>query len=224
MNRKIIRLFSAVSLIGIISTAFAVPAECANYVNQTPAAVVNNGTMLGIDLGNEFPKKYKIGGQVVSVQAVYYCDHYEHCHNTYYYGCNQYLATNTSTDGAELPYSKVSSAGAGVRAYLANAATSLGFVPGDAFEIEVGRFMNGVGYNPCAALSIPMNYEIFFRQPEGYIPGMIALLPDGTVTVLNDAQFDRSTLGMWYVDGTRMFHLHTLYPNAVYMMVFIPQK
>ena len=53
---------------------------------------------------------------------------------------------------------------------------------------------------------------------------MLALLPNGAVALLDDSQFDRSTLGMWFVDGTRMVHLHTMYPKAVYMMVFMPAK
>lgn len=224
MNKTVLRLLSAVTLIGVLSTSVAVPAKCANYVNQTPALIVNDGTMLSVDIGNEIPKKVKIGGQVLSVQSVYYCDHYEHCHNYFYYGCNQYLATNTNATGSELPYSKFSTAGPVVRSVLTNAANSMGFIPGDAFEIEIGKFTNYNGYNPCSSLTIPMNYEIYYYQPQGYIPAMLALLPNGAVTLLDDTMFDRSTQNMWFVDGSHMFHLHTMYPKAVYMMVFMPAK
>ena len=36
-------------------------------------------------------------------------------------------------------------------------------------------------------------------------------------------EFDQSCSGQWYLDGTHMFYLHTLYPDAVYMMVHVPQ-
>ncbi len=67
-----------------------------------------------------------------------------------------------------------------------------------------------------------MNYEI--RVPlSGYTPVMLALLSNGAVLMLSDAEFDRSTAGMWCVDGTQTYYLHTVYPDAVYMMAYLPK-
>ena len=224
MIKKTLQLLTAIALVCAFSISCAVPAQCGSYVTPYLTIASNDGAVLNVDIGDEIPKKARVGGQVVTVQASYYCDHFEHCHNLYYFGCNQYLATNTNSCGPELPYSKISTACPWVRQVLTNAANSYGFIPGDAFEIEIGKFTNYNGYTPCTSLNIPMNYEVYYRQVDGYVPGMIALLPNGTVTVLNDVQFDRSTLGNWYIDGTRMFSIHTLYPQAVYMMVFMPAK
>lgn len=221
MKRRIVRLFAAATLVSVLAVSFAVPAKCANYVNPTPCK--NDGTMIGMDIGNEMPKQHKVGAGIVSVQASYYCDHYSYCDNMYYCGCNQYLATGTSAGGCELPYSKISTAGPAARTILANAATSMGLVPGGAVGIEIGKCTCWSGYTPCSGrLTIPMNYEI--RVPiSGYTPVMLALLSNGAVLKLSDAEFDRSTAGMWCVDGTQMYYLHTVYPDAVYMMAYLPK-
>ncbi len=215
------RLCAAV-LVGVLSIGFAVPAYCANIVNIVPGPVKNNGTMLNIDIGNEIPRKVNLGMEIASIQGVYFCNHFEHCHNTYYSGCNQYLATNTYSNGCALPYSKVSTADPRSKAILTSAATALGYAPGDAFGLEIGTFTNGIGYYPCPSLAVPMNYEILARNRAGCVPGMLALLPNGAVTLLNACEFDQTFSNQWYVDGTRMYYLHTLYPDAVYMLVHIP--
>ena len=222
--KKMIRLCAAaVALVSIISTAFAIPADCATFVAQTAYGAKNTGTMLSMDIGNETPKKVNIGSEIVSIQSIYYCNHYEHCHNTYYCGCNQYTATNTSSSSCELPYSKFSTACPYARTVLTNVANSLGYIPGDAFGLEIGKFTCYSGYTPCTTLSIPMNYEMPARVRAGCVPGMLALLPNGAVMLLNGAEFDQTYSSQWYTDGSRMYYLHTMYPDAVYMLVHIPQ-
>ena len=212
MNRILSRLFATATLVAVLASGFAVPAYCFTYVN--------NGTQLNIDMGTDIPKVFRVGGEIKSMQGVYYCDHYSNCDNMFYRGCNQYIATGTSSGGVAMPYSKVLTAGPAVRLALANAAKSLGFVPGEAFEIEIGQYTGNFGYVPCSKLYMPMNYEMYFYPPAGMTPYMLALLPDGTITALNDAQFDRSTLGMFYADGSRRTYIHTTYPKAVYMLVY----
>ncbi len=205
-------------LICFATTAFAVPADAATYVNRFNA----QGTQLDITIGNELARNVKIGGEVLSLEPFYYCDHYENCHNVYYYHCNQYLATNTNSSGPELPYNKIVSASPAAKAVLANTAAALGYQPGDAFGIEIGKF-NGEVYTPCDRLNVPMHYAIYARMRPGCLPAMLALLPNGTVTLLSPYEFDQSCAGQWYLDGSHMFYLHTIYPDAVYMMVHIPQ-
>ena len=214
--RRLSRLFATATLVAVLASGFAVPSYCANYVNP----YVNNGYQLNIDMGTDIPKVFRVGGEIKSMQAVYYCDHYSNCDNMFYRGCNQYLATGTSSGGVAMPYSKVSTAGPTVRLTLANAAKSLGFVPGEAFEIEIGQYTGNFGYVPCSQLYMPMNYEMYFYPPAGYTPYMLALLPNGTITALNDAQFERGPLGMFFTDGSRMTYIHTTYPKAVYMLVY----
>ena len=52
MKRRIVRLFAAATLVSVLAVSFAVPAKCASYVNPTPCE--NDGTMIGMDIGNEF--------------------------------------------------------------------------------------------------------------------------------------------------------------------------
>ena len=222
MKRTILRLLASATLVSVLATAFAVPAMCYTYVNPGPGSINYGGSTRGITLANEIPQKIMFGGQVASIEAVYYCDHYEYCDNQFYRGCNQYTATGTSSSGCEMPYSMIATASPAAKAILTNTAKSLGLVPGDAFGIEIGKFTCYGGYTPCTRLNIPMSYEIQARSMTGGAPVMLALLPNGAVTMLNMAEFDQSCSNQWYVDGTRMYYLHTMYPNAVYMMAFAP--
>ena len=222
MKRRIIRLLAGATLACVLTAAFAVPAKCANYVNWVPVSNINNGTILGIDIGNELTKKVSIGAGVVSIQGIHYCEHYEHCHNQYYYGCNQYLATGTSTAGPAMPYTQIKTASPGSKMILSNAAKSLGCVPGDAFGLEIGQFFNNV-YTPNTSLQRAMNFELYVRSIPGYAPAMIALLPNGGISVLSSLEFDQTLSYQWYTDGTRYYQLHTMYPNAVYMIVYVKQ-
>ena len=215
MNRRIIRLITAVALVGVLTVSYAIPASCANYVNLLPAK--NDGTMIGVDIGNDFPQKYKVGGEIVTVRGYYACDHYLDCCNGFYNCCSHYTATGTNSGGCELPYSKISTAGPVARTLLSNAATSLGLRPGGAFGLEIGKYTCYSGYTPCAKLNAAMNYEMIVC-PIG-TPVMLALLPNGAVTMLSDAEFDKNT-GIWYANGTCMYYLHTYYPDAVYMLAY----
>ena len=222
MKRRIIRIIAGIALAGILTSAFAVPAKCGSYVNFVPVVNVNSGTILAIDIGNELTKKVNIGAGVASIQGIHYCEHYEHCHNQYYYGCNQYLATGTNAGGPALPYTQIKTATPAAKTILANAAKSMGCVPGDAFGLEIGQFFNNV-YTPNASLLRTMNFEIYGRTPVGYTPAMIALLSSGAIVVLSPLEFDQSLSSQWYTDGSRYYQLHTMYPNAVYMMVYMKQ-
>ena len=222
MKRRIIRIIAGIALVAVFTTAFATPAKCGSYVNFVPVSNINNGTILAIDIGNELTKKVAIGSGVASIQGVHYCEHYEHCHNQYYYGCNQYLATGTNAGGPALPYTQIKTASPAAKAILANAARSMGCAPGDAFGLEIGQFFNNI-YTPNASLQRPMNFELYGRTPVGYSAGMIALLSSGAIVVLSPLEFDQTLAGQWYTDGTRYYQLHTMYPNAVYMMVYIKQ-
>ena len=222
MKRRIIRIIASIALAAVFTTAFATPAKCGSYVNFVPVSNINNGTILAIDIGNELTKKVAIGSGVASIQGVHYCEHYEHCHNQYYYGCNQYLATGTNAGGPALPYTQIKTASPAAKAILANAARSMGCAPGDAFGLEIGQFFNNI-YTPNASLQRPMNFELYGRTPVGYSAGMIALLSSGAIVVLSPLEFDQTLAGQWYTDGTRYYQLHTMYPNAVYMMVYIKQ-
>ena len=222
MKRRIIRIIAGIALAAVFTTAFATPAKCGSYVNFVPVSNINNGTILAIDIGNELTKKVAIGSGVASIQGVHYCEHYEHCHNQYYYGCNQYLATGTNAGGPALPYTQIKTASPAAKAILANAAKSMGCAPGDAFGLEIGQFFNNI-YTPNASLQRPMNFELYGCTPVGYSAGMIALLSSGAIVVLSPLEFDQTLAGQWYTDGTRYYQLHTMYPNAVYMMVYIKQ-
>ncbi len=213
MKKIIRRLVASVALVGLLSATFAVPAYC---------GINTGGAILRCDMGNEITYPAKVGGEVASVQAVYWCNHYETCDNLYYRGCNQYLATGTSSTGPETPYTRIMSATPAAKMILANAATALGYAPGDAFGIEIGKFVNWVGYTPNTSLAVPMHFEIHARPRAGYVPAMLALLPNGAVVQLNPLEFDQLYSNQWYLDGTHMYYLHTMYPDAVYMMVHIP--
>lgn len=217
MRKRLIRLVACATLAVMMASIVAVSAQCANL--PVPAPARNDGTMVGIDIGNDIPKMYNVGGGIVGVQAVYYCDHYEHCHNVYYRGCNQYLATGTNSDGSSLPYSKISTTGPGARAILTRSAQSLGLVPGGTFGVEIGTFMNYIGYTPCTRLNIPMHYDVYVNPAGTTVPVMLALLPNGTVTLLGNAEFD-TVNSLWYANGTRMYRIHTMYPEAVYMLAY----
>ena len=213
MKRRITRFFAAATLVGVLATSFAVPAFAASYVNIMKSGAATIGT----DIGNEIPQVHKVGGEIVNIQAVYYCDHYSYCDNMYYCGCNQYIATGTSSSSCELPYSKFTTAGPAARTILADHAAKLGLTPGGAFGIEIGRCTCYSGYTPCSSLQMPMNYDIH-AFPMAGTPVMLALTSSGTVALLNDNEFVRS--GLWYPNGTTIYTLHTLYPDAVYMIAY----
>lgn len=223
MNRKVIRVIAAVTLIGVMAVPFSVTANCKTrkssntvqnhrlaYTYALPvSAASNNGNILGVDMGNLQPQKVKIGGSIISVQGFNFGNHY--------------LATGTSINGPALPYSRVSTVVPAIKSVMANGATSLGYVPGDAFDLEIGQFMNMIGYSYGSRLGSAMNYEITVRPVAGYNARMMVLLPDGTFRELNDSEFDRSLSTLMFVDGTQLFTLHTVFPKAIYMLVYVPQ-
>ncbi len=216
MNRKLIRTIATAVLAGVLAVSAAVPAQCAIVTGTTPLYSVNNGSELGVDIGNVPPRRVNVGGDVISVQGV---DNNFPC-STW----NQYIATGTNATGHMLPYTKFSTAGPIVRQALTDAAKSLGFVPGNAFEIEIGQFTNYAGYNVCSKLNCPMNFEVYAYPPAGYVPMMMALLPNGAITVLDDSEFDKSRSNLYVTNIAQAYYIHTRFPKAVYMMVYVPMK
>lgn len=227
MNRSVLRFIAAVSLVGILAVSFTVPAECKTgkkassqakaaaqtnlaYTYHLPvSAAVDNGVEIVNDIGNLMPQKAKIGNGLISVQGINYG--------------NNYLATGTNINGPALPYSKISTVGPAVRPAIENFAASLGYSVGGCFDLEIGRYTNYDGYHYGNRLGAAMSYEVFVWPVAGFIPKMMVLLPDGTFRQLNDSEFDRSRSNLMYIDGTRVFTLHTFYPKAVYLLVYAPQ-
>ncbi len=222
MKRRILRVLATTLLTAMAAVCIVTPAQCktkkkANaaypnmaYTYHLPiSAASNNGTQLGIDIGNVRPEKVKIGQGLISVQGFNFGNHY--------------LATGTNVNGPALPYSKISTVGPAVRPVIENAAAGLGYTPGGCFDLEVGAYTNYDGYKYGTRLNQAMNYEVFVWPVAGFTPRMMVLLPDGTFRLLNDSEFDRSLSELMFVDGTRLFTLHTFFPKAVYMLVYIPQ-
>lgn len=229
MNRKIIRIVTAVLLVGLIAAPFATQTEAkskkkAAGTNTSAAALINAGlqpyiapvppvsnvgTQLCVDIGNLTPQKVRIGGSVYTVQGVNFV--------------NQYRATGTTVTGSQLPYSRIITAGVPARTYLANAAAALGCAPGDAFEIEIGAFTNYGGYKVVDKLYDSMNYELYVVPCAGYTPQMLVLYPNGLIRMLNNYEFDTRYSQLVYQNGTRLYGIHTYIPKAVYMLVYVPQ-
>lgn len=227
MNKKILRILATTVLVGVLAVSFAVPGNCRTkakaktipnastlkyqnfgIIGAVPG-VVNSGSMLSIDIGNVRPRKIQIGGGIVSIEGLNYG--------------NQYAATGTNISGPSLPYSKISSVDPAVRAILGQTATSMGCLPGGAFDLEIGSEMDRVGSRVPAKLNALMDYEIYIAPIAGYTPALMALLPDGTIRILNDLEFDPSRANLVFINGTRVYTLHTYYPKAVYMLTYIPQ-
>ncbi len=223
MNRRLIRVIAAVALIGLIAAPFAettyakskkkaaAPAQNHRmaYTYALPiSAASNSGTILGTDLGNLQPQAVKIGGSIISVKGINFGNHY--------------LATGTSINGPALAYSRISTVAPAIKVPMANAAYSMGYVPGDAFDLEVGAFRNMIGYEYGTRLNTAVRYEVAVRPVLGYEARMMVLLPDGTFRELNDSEFDRSLSGMMFIDGTQLFVLDTYFPKGIYMLVYCP--
>ncbi len=213
MKRIIKRLVATVAFIGILAEPFAVTANAMPrlaYIYSLPvSAAVNTGNLIGTEVGHCQSRKFKIGGGIVSVESINYG--------------NQYQATGTYATGCSLPYTKLQSVNPALAVPMANLARSIGYTPAGSFDLEIGQYTDYSGYATASRLYIPMNYEIFVCPVAGFTPAMMALFPDGTFRLLNDSEFDRSYSGSLFVDGTQKFVLHTLYPKAIYMLVYIPQ-
>ncbi len=225
MNRKIVRVLAGVLCLGLLATTFAMPAEAKTkkksaktavapkgfeYIYHLPvSALSNHGTIIGCDIGNLQPLKYSIGGGLVGV-------------NSFNFG-NQYSATATYTEGSALPYSRVSTVDATIRPILDNAARSMGYTPGGMFDLEIGAFTNYAGYAIAPRLNNAQHYELSVWPIAGFSPRVMVLLPDGTFRMLNDSELDRSRESLMFVDGTRLYTLHTYFPKAIYMLVYVPQ-
>lgn len=230
MNRKIIRIVTAVLLVGLIAAPFTTQTEAktkkkAVKTNTSAAALINAGlqpyiapvppvsnvgTQLCADIGNLAPSKVRIGGSVYTVQGVNFV--------------NQYRATGTTVTGSQLPYSRIITAGVPARTYLANAAAALGCAAGDAFEIEIGAFTNYGGFKPLDhKLYDSMNYELYVVPCAGYNPQMLVLYPNGLIRMLNNYEFDTRYSQLTHTDGTKLYGIHTYIPKAVYMLVYVPQ-
>jgi hypothetical protein len=226
MNKRVIRLIAGVLAVGLLTVSFAAPAEAKTKKKSTAAvaaaqtnlayttylpvsAAIDNGTEIICDIGNLRPLKAKIGNGLISVQGINYG--------------NNYLATATNINGPALPYSKISTVGPAVRPYIEGAAASMGYSVGGCFDLEIGQFTNYAGYNCTNRLIQPMHYEVFVWPVAGFVPRMMVLLPDGSFRLLNDSEFDRNQSGLMFVDGTRLYTLHTYFPKAVYLLVYCPQ-
>lgn len=216
MNKKIIRILASATLAGVLAVSVATPAECAVVLGTTPILSINNGNELGVDIGNMNPTTVKIGGDIISVRSI---DNNIYCSKE-----NEWTATGTYATGSQLPYSKVLTAGPYTRQALTEFATALGYKTGNAFEIEIGQFTNYSGYKPCAKLNNSMHYEVYAIPAAGYIPAMMALLPNGAIVMLDDNEFNRRSFNPLAGAAPQIFYLNTIFPKAVYMMVYVPVK
>ena len=222
MNKRVLRLIAGVLVVGLLTVSFAAPAEAKTkkkakasassnlaYTTYLPvSAAVDNGVQIVCDIGNLMPQKAKIGNGLISVQGINYG--------------NNYAATATNINGPALPYSKISTVGPAVRPVIEGAAASMGYSVGGCFDLEIGQFTNYAGYNCTNRLLQAMHYEVFVWPVAGYVPKMMVLLPDGSFRLLNDSEFDSTRSGLMYVDGTRLYTLHTYFPKAVYLLVYAP--
>ena len=214
MKGKITRLIATAALAGVLATAFSVPAKCAVVTGATALPSINNGSELGVDIGNVPPTTVKVGGDIISIRNI--------DNNIYCSKDNEWTATGTFATGVSLPYSRILTAGPYTRQALMEYAAAKGYACGNAFEIEIGQFTNWYGYQPCSKLNNSMHYEIYTMPMAGYIPAMIALLPNGTIVQLDDTEFDRKAYNPYVANVAQIFYLHTILPKAVYMMVYVP--
>lgn len=133
--------------------------------------------------------------------------------------------TGADSSQGQMTYAKVSTdMGPIAKGALQGAAITAGYIPGGIFNAEVGIFQSNE-MKPVDKLNSPYTFDVYASAPmAGYKNGIMALLPDGSMKLLDDTVVDQTYFAedsaRW--GGTGRLVLRTPYPKAVYMVVQVP--